>query len=38
MRKLVMFGAIALALGLWATDQVSARHGGCGGHSGLGGR
>ena len=35
MRKLVMFGAIALALSLWATDQASARHGGhgrCGGH------
>jgi len=32
MRKLVMFGAVALALCLWATDEVSARHGRCGGH------
>ena len=37
MRKLVMFGTIALALGLWATEQVSA-HRRCGGHGRCGGR
>jgi uncharacterized protein (TIGR03000 family) len=35
MRKLVMFGAVALALSLWAAEQVSA-HGRCGGHGRCG--